>query len=245
MEGPLSFGSKSGYATMIWAASPRRRCKLGRRTERAGDPSEDNQRHRLRCTEGRVWVGQKRGWLSSNPAEDAKIEGRGKKRTREKYFLPEEIAAILNAALAVQGTEREHSKTTAAKHWVPWLCAYSGARVAEMIQLRKEDVRNEDGGGWVIRLNPEAGDIKTNHYRDVPVHEHLVSLGFIEFVQRAKPDHLFCDVGKDGTTAGPADGVYKRILTIVRCVVPDPASNPIMHGATRSRLTVTKPDWMT
>jgi integrase len=140
--------------------------------------------------------------------------------------LPEERAAILKAALAVQGAKRENPKTTAAKHWVPWLCAYSGARVAEMIQLRKEDVRNEDGGGWVIRLNPEAGDIKTNHYRDVPVHEHLVSLGFIEFVQRARPDYLFCDVGNDGTTTGPAEGVYKRILTMVRGVVPDPRVQP-------------------
>jgi integrase len=162
--------------------------------------------------------GKKRGWLSSNPAEDAKIEGRGKKRTREKYFLPEEITAILSAALAVKETERERLKTTAAKHWVPWLCAYSGARVMEMIQLRKEDVR-KDGGGWVIRLNPEAGDIKTDDYRDVPVHTHLVSLGFIDFVHQSKPGHLFCDVGKDGTTTGPADGVYKRILTMVRGVV--------------------------
>jgi integrase len=155
--------------------------------------------------------GKKRGWLSSNPAEDARIEGRGKKVTREKYFLEGERAAILKAALAVEGTKRENPKTTAAKRWVPWLCAYSGARVMEMIQLRSEDVRKEKDD-WVIRITPEAGDMKINHYRDVPVHEHLVSLGFIEFLQRANPGHLFCDVGKNGTTAGPADGVYSRIL---------------------------------
>jgi integrase len=166
-----------------------------------------------------------RGFLTTNPAEKARIVGRGKKVTREKYFLPEERAAILNAALAVHGTEREHQKTTAAKRWVPWLCAYSGARVVEMIQLRKEDIRKE-GRGWVIRLTPEAGDMKINEFGDVPVHEHLVSLGFIDFVGQSKPGHLFCDVGKDGTTAGPADGVYKRILTMVRGVVPDPRIQP-------------------
>lgn len=90
--------------------------------------------------------GKKRGWLPSNPALEAKIEGRGKKITREKWFLESERAAILNSALAVQGTKRENPKTTAAKRWVPWLCAYSGARVVEMIQLRKEDVRREGGG---------------------------------------------------------------------------------------------------
>ena len=31
--------------------------------------------------------GEKSGWLSANPAENAKIEGRGKKRTREPWFL--------------------------------------------------------------------------------------------------------------------------------------------------------------
>jgi integrase len=87
--------------------------------------------------------GVKSGWLSTNPAENARIEGRGKMRTRDQWFLDDERSAILNAALAVSGSKRENPKTTAAKRWVPWLCAYSGARVNEMIQLRKEDVRRE------------------------------------------------------------------------------------------------------
>ena len=41
-------------------------------------------------------------------------------------------------------------------------------------------------GGWVIRINPEAGDTKTNDYRDVPVHDHLIAVGFIEFLQQVK-----------------------------------------------------------
>jgi integrase len=108
---------------------------------------------------------------------------------------------------------------------VPWLCAYSGARVVEMIQLRKEDVRHEQGR-WVIRINPDAGDTKTNDFRDVPIHEHLIATGFIEFLQQSRPGHLFCDVGTDGTTSGPADGIYKRILTMVRSVVTDSRVQP-------------------
>lgn len=169
--------------------------------------------------------GRRRGWLLSNPAENVRIDGRGKKRTREPWFLNDEIAAILTAALAVQGTKRESPKTTAAKRWVPWLCAYSGARVVEMIQLRKEDVRSE-GDGWVIRVNPEAGDVKTDDYRDVPVHEHLIATGFIDFLHQSRPGHLFCDIGKDGTTAGTADGVYKRIYTMVRSLLTDKRVQP-------------------
>ena len=165
--------------------------------------------------------GKKRGWLSSNPAGEAKIEGRGQKLlaksiSRSKRQRP---------AATVRGTKRENPKTTAAKRWVPWLCAYSGARVAEMIQLRKEDVTKEKEG-WVIRLTPEAGDMKTNHFRDVPVHEHLIAIGFLEFLDHAQPGPLFCKIGKDGTTGGSADGVYSRIREVVRRVVPDPRVQP-------------------
>jgi integrase len=94
-----------------------------------------------------------------------------------------------------------------------------------MIRLRKKDVRKEQGW-WVIRLNPEAGAIKTNQYRDVPVHEHLIAIGFLKFVNEAEPGHLFCEVGTDGTTAGPSEGVYKQIRDMVRTVVPDPNVQP-------------------
>ena len=48
----------------------------------------------------------------------------------------------------------------------------------------------------------------------------------IEFLQQSKPGHLFCDLGEDGTTNGPAEGVYKRILTMVRSVVKDKRIQP-------------------
>jgi hypothetical protein len=66
------------------------------------------------------WAKQ-RGWLASNHAAEAKIQGRGKTITRERYFSEQEIAAILQAAQAVKGTPRENPKTTAGKRWVPWL----------------------------------------------------------------------------------------------------------------------------
>ncbi|MGY3449781.1 phage integrase [Bradyrhizobium sp. USDA 4353] len=171
--------------------------------------------------------GAERGWLSANPTERTSIKTkRNTAEVREKYFLPEEAATILQTAAAIVGSERESPKTTAAKRWVPWLCAYSGARVAEMIQLRKQDVRKDPAVGWVIRLTPEAGSIKNNKFCDVPVHQHLIDTGFIAFVANAKSGHLFCDASKDGTIDGPAGGVYKRILSMVRDVVKDPHVQP-------------------
>ncbi|MGM4929717.1 DUF6538 domain-containing protein [Tardiphaga sp. 619_E2_N8_5] len=165
------------------------------------------------------WAAKKpRAWIEKNPAAGVKAEGKKKARVREPFFDQREISAILSAALAVTKSKRGAPKTDAAKRWVPWLCAYSGARVTEMIQLRKQDVRKEREG-WIIRLTPEAGNIKNDEFRDVPVHSHLVELGFIDFVNGSAEGPLFCNVGKDGTTAGPAMGVYQRIRQLVRGVV--------------------------
>jgi hypothetical protein len=79
-----------------------------------------------------------------------------------------------------------------------------------MIQLRKQDVRCEPDG-WVIRLTPEAGGIKTNQFRDVPLHEHLAAVGFLSFVADAREGPLFCEAASDGSTSGPADGVKNPI----------------------------------
>lgn len=49
------------------------------------------------------------------------------------------------------------------KRWVPLFCAFIGARVAEITQLRKEDLRQVDGM-WVARITPNAGTVKSSGY---------------------------------------------------------------------------------
>jgi integrase len=58
-------------------------------------------------------------------------------RLRSKGFSDRERKAILAAALAHK-PGKEHPRTGAAKAWVPWLCAFTGARVGEIGQLRKQ-----------------------------------------------------------------------------------------------------------
>ncbi|MFD2842172.1 site-specific integrase [Paracoccus cavernae] len=97
------------------------------------------------------------------------------------------IAARVRLAF---GIIREKEQAVAAKRWVPLLCAFAGARVGEMLQLRKEDVRQE-GDRWVIRITPDAGTMKVGHYRDVPLHSQVIALGFIDFVRAARSGPLF------------------------------------------------------
>ena len=91
--------------------------------------------------------------MTTNPAADVTLKVPKTIRTRdERGFTDTEAHAILKASRSLT-RGREGAKMAAAKRWVPWLCAYTGARVGEMAQLRREDVF-EQGGHWVVRISP-------------------------------------------------------------------------------------------
>jgi integrase len=111
-------------------------------------------------------------------------------REEGKAFKPEEAQVILRASSAITNVKDAFPR---AKRWAMWLCAYSGARSGEITQLRGIDVTKR-GGFYVMKLTPEAGSIKTSNARTVPLHEHLIAQGFIEFVRAQGDGPLFYNV---------------------------------------------------
>ena len=83
--------------------------------------------------------------MASNPTDGVKLKSAKVVRTRPKGFSVEEATALLSHALRYAPSDRENPKTAAAKRWAPWLCAYTGARVGEIVQLRKQDIRSANG----------------------------------------------------------------------------------------------------
>ncbi|MBE7183446.1 MAG: integrase [Methylobacterium mesophilicum] len=135
--------------------------------------------------------------IPENPVSRIKRRKVKKIRTREKGYTLEEAVAVLKAARAYKpsvdehyGRERELPQMTAAKRWGPFLAAFSGARIVEICQLRKEDVRKEGDINY-LRITPEAGSTKSAGFRDVPVHAQLIQLGFLKFVETAPEGPLF------------------------------------------------------
>jgi len=59
------------------------------------------------------------------------LDVRSKQSEKKRSFTDEEAKVILRAALAEDDPVRR---------WVPWIGAYTGARVSEICQLRSEDV---------------------------------------------------------------------------------------------------------
>jgi integrase len=68
--------------------------------------------------------------------------------------------SVIRASLAPKPRTAESACTTAAKRWIPWLCAFSGARVAEIAQLRKVDIRLDETIQHG-RITSDAGSVKT------------------------------------------------------------------------------------
>ena len=135
--------------------------------------------------------------LATNAAEGITLKLKKRKRSsRGKGFTDDEAKALLKASDSYQGKPREKHKLYLAKRWIPWLCAYTGARVGEVIQLRKQDVRLEDGH-YVVHIDPEAGTVKTDEPRDVVLHPHLIEKGFPDFVASSEDGYLFIDPPPD------------------------------------------------
>jgi integrase len=127
--------------------------------------------------------------LAQNPFKAVPLPVVRKTSNREdgKALAADEIKTFLKAALAIG---RPKTKMEAAKRWVPWLLAYTGARAGEITQLRGADVTERDGIP-AIKISPEAGTVKTKRARIVPLHEHLVEQGFLEFVRASGKGPLF------------------------------------------------------
>lgn len=126
--------------------------------------------------------------LVSNPAEKITISTTRKAGEGRRSFTDKEAATVLQAATA---------SGKAYLRWVPWICAYTGARISEVCQLRQEDVIEVEGL-WCLKFAPEAGSLKnSNSERLVPLHQKIAGAGFLQFVEKRQSGPLFDELLPD------------------------------------------------
>lgn len=141
--------------------------------------------------------------LPSNPAARVTIEVKRRAGEGKRGFNDDEAGLILRAAFA---------EKDAARRWIPLLGAYSGARIAELAQLRAEDVVRVSGVDCFL-ITPEAGSLKTmSSERIVPLHPAIVEAGFLKFAQGVKQGPLFPSLRPDvfGSRGGNATKILGR-----------------------------------
>ncbi len=129
-----------------------------------------------------------------------------------KPYTSEDLALIFNPDVYLKNREKPDD------FWLPLLALFSGARISELCQLALTDVRQVDGI-WSISINDEDyKELKTPAARRIiPVHPQLLSLGFLDYVEDAKPfggmlfPHLTADpMGNFSATPSERYSAYLR-----------------------------------
>ncbi len=103
--------------------------------------------------------------------------------------------------------------------WLPRIALFTGARFAEILALRKQDIQQVDGVHVLSIVPYEERGLKTKESRRlVPIHPTLINLGLLRLTQGAAAGLLFPDA------AGPQDMLNARNKEIgrkLRKVLPD------------------------
>jgi len=147
------------------------------------------------------------GKIAHNPAAGVSVGGKRKPSVRDRGFTEDEARLILSVALTPP-PDRLSPERKLARRWVPWICAYTGARVNEITQLRAEDVKLQQNI-WTIYITPEAGSTKDGKARTVALHPHLLDQGFLRAISGATGP-LFYDPAlyRGGSEGNPQ---YKKV----------------------------------
>ena len=153
---------------------------------------------------------------------------RKKVKEREKGFDGREAETILAATLR-PFSHLISIEMRAARRWVPWIAAYTGARVNEITPLVARDFVKRDGI-WMIRIH--GANNKTRTFREVPLHSHLIDQGLLDYAKSRGTRPLFYDPtrSRGGKDSNPHHKkVAERLAEWVRSLGIDEGVAP-NHG---------------
>lgn len=206
-----------------WRKSPRAASVTTEEVERWRDELIDQEfspktvRDKISCIKSVLTWGQKHSngslFAGSSPLDLLELPALDEQDSSQRTYTVLQAETVLLAS-------RERSLSY--QRWVPWMLAYSGARVTEILQLTKEDFFRM-GEHWFYHIR-HGGErtTKTKKSRKVPVHAALIEEGLIKFVENAPAGKLFTDKRMDGNLR---DWIRAEVLPDL----PDPKPGP-NHG---------------
>ena len=173
----------------------------------------------------------RRGYIGDNPALSFGLKPKRNAKNERPAWTPAELAQLFASPIWA-GCESERRRSTPGPHvfrnamyWLPLLCVFHGARLEEVAQLRRRDVRKESDI-WYFNVTDEGdGQLKNeNSVRQVPLHPFVVEIGFLDWLGDVEVDRdslVFSELTPSGADAklGPTItkkfGRYKRELGLV------------------------------
>lgn len=150
------------------------------------------------------------GYLQKNPLAKVKVKKDRSDKEAVRPFTQEELSILFQSEIY---TKKKYYR--AYHYWLPLLGYYTGARIEELCQLYTDDLVLAEGH-HCIRIDNTHDDqkLKTpSSRRLIPLHPHLIELGFWSFAQENKLIHgqerLFPDLNK----IGGEDGQYSHAVS--------------------------------
>jgi integrase len=125
--------------------------------------------------------------LKINPVLRIKVPRAKTEEQTRLSFSVNDLSKIFSSGIYGQ-SDRPKGGGGEAAAWLPLLALFTGARLEELGQLRVSDVKQEKAGRYLfISDEGEGNRLKTeSSRRRVPIHDVLISSGFLRFVQSVK-----------------------------------------------------------
>jgi len=107
----------------------------------------------------------------------------------EKGYSAAEVSSIFTSQLFQNNYNPIRANYGRAHYWLPLMLIYTGSRAEEMAQLYVDDLHLLDDIPH-IHIRPARPDqtVKTDRPRKIPIHQHLIDLGFVEYVGSLESD---------------------------------------------------------
>jgi integrase len=150
-----------------------------------------------------------------------KFRGRKHKAHPHDKFKADDLRALFRSeTFTKRETKPKKYDVASALPWVAAIALYTGARGEEIVQLRREDLRQENGI-WIFDITPEAsarGELKNESSpRKTPVHSALIELGLLDYhkalpknAERLFPNLPMNKYGRYWTAVGKAFACWRK-----------------------------------
>ena len=115
---------------------------------------------------------------ADNPVEGQKLKTVVRADEQREAFTGDDLKRLFSSPVYLSPENKPH------RIWLPLLGMFTGARLEELCQLYRDDVREEQGI-WVLDLNESRPDqsLKNDASRRlVPLHPLLIDRGFLRYV---------------------------------------------------------------
>lgn len=158
------------------------------------------------------WAIKHDHFTGKNPVDGIAYEGVKKKPY--EAFTDEDLAELFGSAEFAEQRTGKYPE----RYWLLLILLHTGARREEIAQLGVTDVQQKDGI-WFFDITADPEEIEggktlknAHSKRRVPVHSHLVGLGFLDYLERRRKEGstlLFPPSPKVKGRPTPGDAVGK------------------------------------